>query len=115
MANNFAAATIHEVNHPLEAIGNLLNLAQQETGSHTVALYLEQIQEQMTMLSSISRSSPSIHWGQARSQRIDLQQIAKSALKLHHGRLAVAEIRIAYKVRTGEVTVTLLMDRVRLQ
>jgi len=104
MANNFAAATIHEVNNPLEAIGNLLYLAQQENASQTVALYLEQIQEQMTMLSSISRSSLSFHRGQAHSQRIDLQQIVNSALKLHHGRLAVAEIRIVTRCEDDVVS-----------
>lgn len=59
-----------------------------------VEAYLEQIQEQMSTLTAISRSSLSFYKGQTFPQKIGVTHIAKSAIKLHHGRLRGSAIHL---------------------
>jgi len=94
IANNFAAAVMHEVNNPLEAINNLVYLAQMEEPSAPLKDYLEQIHEQMVMLTAIARSSLSFYRGQDTPRDLDLVHIAECALRLHSTRLKTAGVRV---------------------
>ncbi len=94
IANNFAAAIIHEVNNPLEAIHNLVYLAQREEPIQPIKGYLEQIEEQMVMLTAIARSSLGFYRGQEQPRDLDLVHIAECALKLHGARLKAAGVRV---------------------
>lgn len=95
VANDYAAAIMHEVNNPLEAISNLLYLARMEDPGPPVQEYLDQMQEQMAMLTAIARSSLTFYRGQEQPRDIDLVHIAQSALKLHGARLRSAGVRIS--------------------
>lgn len=95
IANNFAAAVMHEVNNPLEAITNLVYLAQREEPGQPIKDYLEQIQEQMAMLTAVARSSLTFYRGQDQPRNLDLVHIAESALKLHGARLKAAGVQIS--------------------
>ena len=95
IANNFAAAVMHEVNNPLEAITNLVYLAQREEPGQPIKDYLEQIQEQMAMLTAVARSSLTFYRGQDQPRSLDLVHIAESALKLHGARLKAAGVQIS--------------------
>lgn len=94
LSNDYAAAVMHEVNNPLEAITNLVYLAQHESNADEIGRYLGTVQEQLLVLAAITRSSLAFYKGQAESREINLMGIAESALKLHFNRLRKAKVRV---------------------
>jgi len=96
LSNDFAAAVMHEVNNPLEAITNLVYLAQDEiTSSEERQRYLNLVQEQLIVLASVARSSLAFYRGQDETRDINLMDIAESALKLHFRRLHQGSVKVS--------------------
>jgi signal transduction histidine kinase len=99
VASRFASALMHEVNNPLEAIGNLVYIAKldrEDPGS--MLRYLEMIEEQMSVLSEITRRTLSFHRNQVEPRDGDLVQIAEAALKLYAGRIEKGLVTIHKRV-----------------
>lgn len=94
LANDFSAAVMHEVNNPLEAITNLVYLAQHSEAMPEVQGYLGHIQEQLQVLTNVAHSSLAFHKGQSEARELRLMEIAESALKLHFARLQRSNIRV---------------------
>ena len=96
VSNDFAAAVMHEVNNPLEAITNLVYLIQDEvTSSEERQRYLDQVQEQLLLLASVARSSLAFYRGQDEARDINLMDIAESAIKLHFRRLHQGHVKVS--------------------
>ena len=58
LAGRLALELMHEINNPLDALGNLAYLAQEESGSsERMCTYLVQIEEQVATLRQTERSA----------------------------------------------------------
>lgn len=95
ITNSYAAAIMHEINNPLEAITNLVYLATQDESPDEVRRYLHLAQDQLIILGSIAHASLSFYRGQEHPKQINVMQVAESALKLHSYRLQRGGIRIS--------------------
>ena len=85
LAGRLALELMHEINNPLDALGSLAYLAQQESGnSERICTYLVQIQEQVTTLRQIVNQT----LGLARLSPIRKNEklgklVASPALRIH--------------------------------
>lgn len=95
LAGQFAAATMHEVNGPLEAISNLNFLVQTNSGDcEQVRNYSGLIEEQLLVLSRISRQTLSFYHSKDTVEPIRIAPLAEAALRIHRNRIAAKEIRL---------------------
>lgn len=77
--SKMSAVVSHEINNPLEAVGNLLFLIQQTPGaSPEIARYVTQAREEVDRVMTISRSSLSFFRESALPERVDLHAAAES-------------------------------------
>lgn len=104
LAGQFAAATMHEVNGPLEAISNLnyLVLANSDDGEQ-VRNCSGLIEEQLGSLTAISRQTLSFYHSQETMEPIRITPLAEAALRIHHKKIAVKEIRLLKKLPGGVI------------
>lgn len=87
VAGRYAGAVMHEVNNPLEAIGNLVFLTKNwPDDAHQVREHMEVIESQLARLGEITRKSLAFYREGAEPKAFDLVSIAEAALRLHfHG------------------------------
>jgi len=96
VASRYASAVMHEVNNPLEAINNLVYIAKLDRSDPDQTLeYLELIEEQLGVLSTITRQTLSFHREQVEAKDSDLVEIAESALKLYASRIAKSLVTVS--------------------
>ena len=95
VANRYAAAVMHEVNNPLEAITNLIYLTKGEEISEAALANLQIMEQQLEVLTRVTRSSLSFHRDQLRMKDVDLVEVAESALKIHSSRIATSDIEVS--------------------
>ncbi len=99
LAGQFAAATMHEVNGPLEAITNLNYLVQTNSDDgEQVRSYSSLIYEQLLVLSTISRQTLSFYHSSETVEPIPIAPLAEAALRIHHKKIAAKEIRLLKKL-----------------
>ncbi len=95
LVNQYAAAVMHEVNNPLEAITNLVYLLEHEDPLPATARErLATLGEQVDILTQVTRKSLSFHRGQVLPKEVDLVGVAESALKLHLARISARKVRV---------------------
>lgn len=95
LAGRFAGAVMHEVNNPLEALGNLVYLASQESSdSKTVRGYLEMAEEQLAHVQDIARRTLSFYRPHASGDSVDLIQLLDSALHMQRPQLLTKSIDV---------------------
>ncbi len=88
VASQYAGAMMHEVNNPLEAISNLVYLIKLDASDSAKVLeYANVIEEQLSIVSGISRQVLSFHREQASAKDFDIVDLMESALKLHQARI----------------------------
>ena len=88
---------MHEVNNPLEAITNLVYLTEKEEISNAAKDYLKEINEQLSLLTAVTRTSLSFYRDQSQAKDTNLVAVAKSALRLHFLRLAKGNVRVCQR------------------
>jgi len=94
LAGQFAAATMHEVNGPLEAIGNLNYLVQTNSDDgEQVRNYSGLIYEQLLVLSTISRQTLSFYHSSETVEPIPIAPLAEAALRIHRNKIATVCLR----------------------
>jgi len=99
LAGQFAAATMHEVNGPLEAITNLNFLVQTNSDEgEQVRNYSNLIDEQLLVLSLISRQTLSFYHSKETVEPIPIAPLAEAALRIYRSKIAAKEIRLVKKV-----------------
>ena len=104
LAGHFAAATMHEVNGPLEAITNLNFLIQTNCEDcDQVRKYSDQIDEQLLVLSSISRQTLSFYHSKETIESLLVARIAEAALRIHRAKITAKEIRLLKKLPSDVV------------
>jgi signal transduction histidine kinase len=84
VAGRYAGAVMHEVNNPLEAIGNLVFLT--KAGAADASLVrknMEVVESQLAQLGEITRKTLSFYREEAEPKAFNLVDIAESAILLH--------------------------------
>ncbi|HET7104894.1 MAG TPA: HAMP domain-containing sensor histidine kinase [Terracidiphilus sp.] len=105
LAGQFAAATMHEINGPLAAIANLNYLLQTNSDDgDQVRNYSGLLDEQLLVLSTISRQTLSFFHSRETVEPIQLATLIEAALRIHRHKILAKEIRLLKKL-PGDVTV----------
>lgn len=95
VAGQFAAAIMHEINNPLEAIGNLVYLL--EMDARNTSLVLErtrQIEEQLSTLRRIARQTLSFYKPSALREEVAATSLVEAALRTQGPNISAKRIRI---------------------
>jgi signal transduction histidine kinase len=105
LAGQFAAATMHEINTPLEAISNLNYLVQTNADDgEQVRNYSGLLDEQLVALTAISHQALSFYHSKDTVEPIQIAPLAEAALRIHRIKIAAKEIRLLKKL-PDDVTV----------
>ena len=99
VASRYAGAVMHEISNPLEALINLVYLA----NVSSVLQNMEIAESQLARLSDIARTTLSFYREQAEAKDFDLVAIAESALMIHTRRAQRQKIHIRKDLK-GPVT-----------
>jgi signal transduction histidine kinase len=95
LAGQFAAATMHEVNGPLEAISNLNYLVRTNSNDgELVRNYSGLLEEQLGVLNTVSRQTLSFYHSRETVERVAVATLAEAALRIHRDKIAAKEIRV---------------------
>ncbi len=105
LAGSFAGAVMHEVNNPLEALGNLVYLASQDAADpEMVRHYLRIAQEQLLHVQSIARKTLAFYRPNSGRSEVDLVQVLDSALHLQRPQLMAKSIMV-HREQPGEAPI----------
>ncbi|GAC1358037.1 MAG: hypothetical protein NVSMB3_05000 [Acidobacteriaceae bacterium] len=95
LAGRFAGAVMHEVNNPLEALGNLVYLADQSAGDpEVVRRYLNMAAEQLARVQEIARRTLSFYRLNAIPEEVDVVQLLDCALHMQRPQLRMKSIAV---------------------
>jgi signal transduction histidine kinase len=91
LAGRFAAAAVHDINNPLEAISNLMYLLGTEPLSQVSARYLDVMEEQLDRARAVTQQILKLHRAAQRTSREDLScgshgELRGAAWMAHHRR-----------------------------
>lgn len=95
VVGRLAASISHEINNPLEAVTNLLYLAQQEPGvSGRAKAYLATADQELGRVSQIVSHTLRFHRQATRPRILSARELLEPTLGLYSGRLTNAHIRL---------------------
>lgn len=95
VVGQFAAAVMHEINGPLEAVINLNYLIKCEVDDvDRVRQYCGLIDEQLVTLTKLSRQTLSFYKSAETRQAIAIATLAEAALRIHQKTIAAKQIRL---------------------
>jgi PAS domain S-box-containing protein len=89
------SSILHEINNPLEAVGNLIFLARQAENRAEVAAYLEQAEEELSHASQITSQGLQFHRQSSTVTSTNVIDLLRSVLALFKGRLKEARVQVA--------------------
>ena len=94
-AGQLALERMHEIRNPLEAVGNLTYLAEEEAENpEEVRAYMRRIEEQLATLNQIAKQTLSFARASPTPQPVRLATLAEAALRIHQGTLQAKQIRL---------------------
>jgi PAS domain S-box-containing protein len=88
------SSILHEINNPLEAVGNLIFLARQAASPVEAAGYLKQAEEELAHASEITSQGLQFHRQSSAATSTKLVELLRSVLALFAGRLKEARVRV---------------------
>ena len=95
VASRYAAAVMHEVNNPVEALINLVYLTRQARNDpQKVEENMEIADRQLETIANIARRTLSFYRDQSQATDFDLVDLAKAALKIHAERARKQQINV---------------------
>jgi signal transduction histidine kinase len=95
VAGRFAGAVMHEVNNPLEAIGNLVFLTRNAADDPAqVRKHMHVVESQLARVGEITRKTLSFYREDAEPRAFDLVAIAEAAILLHIQGLPAGRVSI---------------------
>ena len=99
-----ALELMHEIRNPLEAVGNLIYLAEEEAEDpEAVRTYMHRIEEQLATLNQIASHTLGFARSSRAPQQVRLGALAEAALRIHQRALRAKQIRLV-KVLPEDVT-----------
>ena len=103
-AGRLAATVAHEINNPLEAVGNLLYLALQDQGLPVVSQrYLRMANEELRRVSHIVSQTLSFYRESNVPQSIDLCDLVNDVVSLYQRKLDARQIRVVRSMESVTV------------
>lgn len=91
-----ANAIAHEINNPLEALTNLLYLAQDSNSLESVSQYLANANEELARISRITRQTLSFHRDTRVPVAIDVGSLVADVIDLFERSAAARRVRVIY-------------------
>ena len=105
LASRYAAAIMHEVNNPLEAITNLVYLTKTQNNDPVAVLEnMGIVEQQLAILSQVTSQALTFHRVQPEARDWDVAEITESALKLHTEKIARHGITVESRFQRPAVT-----------
>ena len=103
-AARLAATVAHEINNPLEAVGNLVYLAKSADGvPHSAVGYLQLAEQELDRVSHITRQTLGFYRESGTLDSVDLSELVESVLKLFDNKLKSKQIRVQKQLEQCEV------------
>jgi PAS domain S-box-containing protein len=103
-AGRLAATVAHEINNPLEAVGNLLFLALNEQAvPPTAGRYLQMANEELRRVGHIVSQTLGFYRESNVRQPIDLGMLVNDVLSLYQRKLDARQIRVTRQMESGAV------------
>ncbi len=94
-ASRLAATVAHEINNPLEAVGNLVYLAKLAPGTPIAAVeYLTFAEEQLERVSHIAKQTLAFYRESKKWEPVEMVQLVDSALKLYSNKFETKQITV---------------------
>ena len=112
LAGRLALELMHEINNPLDALGNLAYLALEESGSsERMCTYLVQIEEQVATIREIVNQTLGLTKSSPLRKNEKLGKLAEAAIRIHRKSIASKQIHLvpdlpgelAAEVRASEI------------
>ena len=94
LAGQFALEVMHEIRNPLDAVGYLIHLANQEDDLDVIQDHLRQAKEQMATVHQIAAQTLGFARMLPTAQEVDLVELAEAALRIHHRRITAQKIHL---------------------
>lgn len=103
-AGQFAAAVMHEINNPLEAISNLAFLVQHGADDPIIVRkYIGLLEEQLITVRRIARQTLKFYREGSVREPVDLMSLAEAALRIHDHKITAKRLHLHKDLRK-EVT-----------
>lgn len=94
-AARLSATVAHEINNPLEAVGNLIYLAKSSSGaSPEIARHLGLAEQELERVAHITRQTLGFYRESNEAQPIDIPALIESVLRLYSNKLDMKNIRV---------------------
>jgi signal transduction histidine kinase len=94
-----AASIAHEINNPLEAVTNLIYLAQSSTTMDESQTYLRTAEQEIRRVSAIANQTLRFHKQASKPIPVSCDELFSSVLTIYQGRLANANVRVEKRKR----------------
>lgn len=89
-----ASSIAHEINNPLEAVTNLLYLAERTDDLTEVRQYLRDAEVELRRVAAITAQTLRFHKQSTDAQAVTMEELIRSALSIFQGRLANSPIEV---------------------
>jgi signal transduction histidine kinase len=94
-AGRMAATVAHEINNPLEAVGNLLYLLQSESLSDQLRRqYVQTAEQELNRVAAIARRTLGFYKDTAKPSTLDVCEVIQSTLGIYEGRIERKNITV---------------------
>lgn len=102
---NLAQALAHEINNPLEAVTNLIYLAQAHTAQGDVKDFLNAASDELARIGRITKQSLSFHRDTLQPMSVDISDIVTEAVELYSKQAAARQVRIVFDHRRQNLSI----------
>jgi PAS domain S-box-containing protein len=103
IAGRLAATVSHEINNPLEAVSNLLYLAEHEQSAEKVREHIREAEKQLFRASHIAKQTLTFYRSQSNATEVQLSSAIDEALSLFDGRYDGRGVGVRRTVEEGVV------------
>jgi PAS domain S-box-containing protein len=98
IAGRLAATVSHEVNNPLEAIGNLLYLAEMESSLEKSREYISEAGKQLYRASQITKQTLNFDLAWSEAKEVQVSGVVREAIGVFSARLANRDIQLQQEI-----------------